>query len=145
MILLKGLNLTSKYCKQVKEVLSETFSLRSLQALKKSVPLAVGIVILLQLKLFPIFVFAFIKSKYQIVITDILVKAIQEKKYQSNHRVNKNSAALNEQKDDEDLLIWANLDLPFLNAMTKDSNLKQLNILGSICEALFQSFPQAII
>ena len=46
LILLKGINITAKYFARVMEVMREIFSGKSFEALKKAVPLALLIVIL---------------------------------------------------------------------------------------------------
>jgi hypothetical protein len=84
---------------------------------------AILLMLLNQTSLLPIVVYSTIKNRYSIVVTDALVKAMQGT------------------GNDEDLFVWSNLDLPFVKALKKDSNLSHLRILGRTVSALFQSFP----
>lgn len=48
------------------------FTKENFKLILKSIPITLFVVILVEIKVFPIFVFSYIKSKYGIVVTDIL-------------------------------------------------------------------------
>jgi hypothetical protein len=90
--------------------------------LKKTIPRSLFIVLLIQLKIFPLFVFSYFKIKHNVIITDPLLKAIREKKINLKYMKKRQSTTHTEFK--EDILILTNLDLPFFHAVAQDQNLK---------------------